>query len=911
MLDFVDDDILDPTSSDTFVYAQSDPDRNKMPPITFILQHVVESAPDKLDQKFRDSKNARDIVKEYSSDHNGDENSNLTKLLNWCWQQGTFKKIRCLKILRPMSEPEHQGQTLWEKRKRFHLIQQLGVAYSKPFVGNAATDFVKFLHDTDNDIRSNKLLAYAKIISVLQSSGMGKSRMLTEVGNHIFTLPICLRHPASPGYPPSDEGVYSYFARITAENDTSFTAHIAIASFLTAVHEVILKWLKEALEQFHFDKDGLRAWWHGIMEEKSGRKSRRQFFSEVLNKANIVSHRLLMFQSSHWQIKLEAECPGSGPQRPNDKNDLGHDIVATSLKFYQGARVAVEALMEFLTNLYRGEQPLCVTYFDETHELEMRFWILLRLLSHQPKMTRMWYVFVGTKSYFTPPSQDLRSLRLAKEMRKLLLPYIALHFDNKGVSEVATIGELQSHTHLASYGRPLWRALLPEEGEDDMIYTASLKLINGEKFNDKSLDHVFTVLSQRLCLEPVVVNSEAIALADRSVANHMRLVTGISDDRRTLYTYSPSEPILVLGAVDILHDPKDDKLLGRVLDTFSKRLCSTGLVEKGLIGELGARILLLLARDFAAPMVPGRGRNLLSLVPLLTVIDTLFGNTTWAGEHRTEYDKAFGAAHVNFTHWIVTKDPLPEKADQDLLANLWARGAILQCCFNQESVDFMMIVYYGDIDAEAIFNPAKLSAVFGQVKFKSQADTTAEQAIRPIGLPRSLSGPLPYLAMLFELGNDSNHGRTKSKIKVTTPTSTMEDEFPKFTQKLTTAVEALDKYRAAHPEKKRKKDPELVEKENQVEEERAAKDAYNRYTIAIRGASASVYGILDKAKVETEFATLLAITMPSPTVQDEMIQRMRPLERLGRKCGHTAWMSTYVVGESMMDVDSGEQSHHN
>jgi len=201
-----------------------------------------------------------------------------------------------------------------------------------------------------------------------------------------------------------------------------------------------------------------------------------------------------------------------------------------------------------------------------------------------------------------------------------------------------------------------------------------------------------------------------------------------------------------------------------------------------------------------------------------------------------------------------------------------------------------------------------LSAVFGQVKFKSQADTTAEQAIRPIGLP---PGPLPYLVMLFELGSDSNHGRTKSEIKVTTPTSTTKGEFQKPTQNWSTAVEARDKYQAKHPEKKRKKDPELVEKENKVKEERAAKDTCNRYTIAIRGASASVYGILEKAKVETEFATLLAITMPSPTVQDKMIQRMRPLERLGRGYGHTAWMSTYVAGESMMDVDSGEQSHHN
>ena len=118
-----------------------------------------------------------------------------------------------------------------------------------------------------------------------------------------------------------------------------------------------------------------------------------------------------MFQSSHrcQQTQSEAERPGSGPERPHDKTDPGHDIVQTSEKFYKRARAAVEVLMEFLTNLYHGEQPLCVTYFDEAHELKTRFWIMLRLLSHQPKTTRMWYVFMGTKSsisYFTPPSQD-------------------------------------------------------------------------------------------------------------------------------------------------------------------------------------------------------------------------------------------------------------------------------------------------------------------------------------------------------------------------------------------------------------------------------------------------------------------------------------------------------------------------
>ena len=54
------------------------------------------------------------------------------------------------------------------------------------------------------------------------------------------------------------------------------------------------------------------------------------------------------------------------------------------------------------------------------------------------------------------------SLRLLKELRKLP-PYIALDFDHNvlksQVEVTATIGELQSIEHLASYGRPMYAVL--------------------------------------------------------------------------------------------------------------------------------------------------------------------------------------------------------------------------------------------------------------------------------------------------------------------------------------------------------------------------------------------------------------------------------------------------------------------
>jgi hypothetical protein len=175
---------------------------------------------------------------------------------------------------------------------------------------------------------------------------------------------------------------------------------------------------------------------------------------------------------------------------------------------------------------------------------------------------------------------------------------------------------------------------------------------------------VFAVLSQRLCLDPALSGTKAVKLADRSVAHHMRLLIGLSDNGAMFYTHSPSEPMLALGSAHLLYDTASqvgDPLLPTTIRTFSVDLCSAGLVEKGIMGELAARTLLLVTRDFASPMQSGH-RDLLKPVRLLDFLDRLFGDK-WAGDERPKFDTAFAHAYVNFTHWIVTKDPLPLETD--------------------------------------------------------------------------------------------------------------------------------------------------------------------------------------------------------------------------------------------------------
>lgn len=67
------------------------------------------------------------------------------------------------------------------EKSSHHDILGLHDAYSKPFRGQAAQDFVAFLLKADAEAQRNEKFLYAKMITVVQSSGTGKSRMLTEV----------------------------------------------------------------------------------------------------------------------------------------------------------------------------------------------------------------------------------------------------------------------------------------------------------------------------------------------------------------------------------------------------------------------------------------------------------------------------------------------------------------------------------------------------------------------------------------------------------------------------------------------------------------------------------------------------------------------------------------------------------
>jgi len=232
---------------------------------------------------------------------------------------------------------------------------------------------------------------------------------------------------------------------------------------------------------------------------------------------------------------------------------------------------------------------------------------------------------------------------------------------------------------------------------------------------------------------------------------------------------------------------------------------------------------------------------------------------------------------------------------RELLANLWARQAALQCCFNQESIDLLIPVYMGSISEHDKFNPTMLSGIVVQVKYKVKADTTVEQDVQPLGVARDLHAPLPYLAFVMEL-TESQHQSTGKKVKATAwlPTNV---PFSTLVRDWTSAVDAHRLYKAQPNSNK----VEANKMRAKVEEKRKLKDGYQRYSISARGAS-DVYGLLAGEKLKAALATLLQVTMPSPSDHSLELQHMRPLERLGKGSGHTDWMQSFVETPDQMDT---------
>ena len=153
--------------------------------------------------------------------------------------------------------------------------------------------------------------------------------------------------------------------------------------------------------------------------------------------------------------------------------------------------------------------------------------------------------------------------------------------------------------HMTMFGRPLWQ-LYSDRSYDDLNEFALLKLQGGVPFNINSLDHIFATLTFRISLDPYLTNAESVKLARNAVNLHLRFITTVDTQSSWIKTATPCEPVIADAAAGLLmrEDSAKRTIWTKSLRVLAEQLLSKSLVDKGIKGELYARLMCILARDY-------------------------------------------------------------------------------------------------------------------------------------------------------------------------------------------------------------------------------------------------------------------------------------------------------------------------
>ncbi|EFJ28585.1 hypothetical protein SELMODRAFT_411043 [Selaginella moellendorffii] len=164
------------------------------------------------------------------------------------------------------------------------------------------------------------------------------------------------------------------------------------------------------------------------------------------------------------------------------------------------------------------------------------------------------------------------------------------------------LAEVEDLGRLCGYGRPLWQALVKASASaGDVLLLAADKLLGGTGSFNKFLfeggglsdEACLATLGCRVCID---INPHATIITDM-VASHLLSVMSISDDQTLVWTHWATEPLVAAAAAQVL------RAQGKVGTGWKECLealvtgMKRGWVDRGYRGELVARVLLLLAVD--------------------------------------------------------------------------------------------------------------------------------------------------------------------------------------------------------------------------------------------------------------------------------------------------------------------------
>ncbi|CAE6426035.1 unnamed protein product [Rhizoctonia solani] len=621
----------------------------------------------------------------------------------------------------------------------------LKLAFEEPYKGGAARLFINSLNRARSSYvgESAANRPYNWSVAVIQSSGMGKSRMVEESSLSMFTIPINIREepPASKkAYPPPDLSVRRFFDRYRSRDDADQQAAYAI--FLQVLFTKTLKLVQTQFPELTGQKLAL-AW--------------ATYFKEGGNEDTVGVKRQEFYDS----VVLEADRLLKTTEQPT-LDGLEKSLTESCSRLEE--RVQTSTLSD--TNA-------CFLYFDEAHSLTQHvanpspahersaYHNLGTVLSKLIK-GKVFFIFLSTNSRlegFAPPASGYPSHRVTENSR-LIPPFTELPFDLYEREALAnrplTLENVCTTEVMVGFGRVLWHAEFNVRMRKDIFDFAIDKLTAiGMPLdpNDSSL----AALGVRVGIAFDQTNHASHSVESRLVESHSRVVYAIPEHRHFMHTGSPSEPILAEAAGRHLNT-RESAGIEVVGPNCLSSAVKKGFLARGERGELAGRLLLTCAHDLALKNTVASDLRYHRPLRVLDFLRALFH-----GDHhelimgaRPVIDRsiedhpdalplsdAFSESYVSFSHFVLAEDS--EMLSAPALATALVRGMAIQARDGQASIDAVIPIHMGPLTAP--ISSKTTSAI--NLQFKNRKTALDCHVNRSITVPELTK---PVISIIFEFG---------------------------------------------------------------------------------------------------------------------------------------------------------------
>ncbi|KAI9464849.1 hypothetical protein HD554DRAFT_2315779 [Boletus coccyginus] len=777
-----------------------------------VLNAIVTHGKDSMDSKFLVMNEVNNLVRTQEE---------LRLMLASAWRRKSYREIRNLAILRaPQSESKPSTPTPTASTDTLEdLYQKLSGSFGAKYRGAAADGFYEYLTHNEKLFKTvNNPRFYAKFCSIVQSSGTGKSRMLTELSKKgVIVIYMNLRGEKDKlGFPPRDPIPSQILTQFPLTEGAYRTVCYA---FFIALFDT----LEEYLSTGHATRNakaGVIRWVRQMcdMSDPPVSTARADFFRKVHKRYSKVHADLT--NAFRRRPSATSEDTSMSDRDETDNDAAGTDVDEAADKLREltlseasalasdqlepdsAARLitAYEKMASSLEKIFADDfdRPKLVVAVDEAHPLTPLltqgtyrpadvFCRVVNVYSHHQNHA-VWVVFASTTSKvadFSPPNQKHNSDRVAVSGQKLFLPYTQLGWDQSalGLGEI-DIEDVSRVHHIVGYGRPLWVSLktaLTLPGR--VLDTASAKLCGGDEFDPSKTGHVIAVLGQRFGLNVTFGHPDSVEHLESGVASHLRICLATTMDRNWRFTSYPSEPLLSCVAARGLHAvPGKLKI---ALGTLLKAV-NSGMIDVGQRGELASRLLWLLAKDLFVRTQAKVVNNIPSswdehlidcqMIPVVDWLEFIFGTQMWnADDNQASLaHDMFKDAYINFSHWVCMEANIAGSNEGNELRleqwtlRHWQRTSAVQCCHQQPVIDKAIPIYFKG-GPEGASAESRMSHVF--ISDKARRSKDSKKALHRItrrhenlrgkdGTSDPDSDPLPYIAILADLGQPSSFSLT-------------------------------------------------------------------------------------------------------------------------------------------------------